>query len=300
MERVSAIRTARTAVTGAENAGRLDGLLKARDRGIDVQKEWVATMDGRTRHSHRTVDGEIVDQDKKFSNGLRYPGDPAGPGREVYNCRCTMIGALKGVREAEPTMRRVRNPETGEYELIPDMSYTEWEARKRSEKILQNAKDTYGTGLTMSASDGILNEKDVYALNQYKSSRIAFKLNAMLRGEDKLTDEYREIARNIDTALTKLPKYEGAVYRSLRSDYMTNLEAFWDEYIPGAIVNEESFTSTSTEVYDEAMDVQMIIQSKNGRDMRKLNSLENEILFRRGTMFYVLKREGNTLWLEEI
>lgn len=140
MNRESAIRTARTALTGAENAGRLDGLGKARDRGIDVQKEWVATMDGRTRHSHRMVDGEIVDQDKKFSNGLRYPGDPAGPGREVYNCRCTMIGALKGVREAEPTMRRVRNPETGEYELIPDMSYKEWEKWKNHKE----AKNKYG------------------------------------------------------------------------------------------------------------------------------------------------------------
>lgn len=138
MNRESAIRTARTALTGAENAGRLDGLGKARDRGIDVQKEWVATMDGRTRHSHRVVDGETVDQDKKFSNGLRYPGDPAGPGREVYNCRCTMVGALKGVREAEPTMRRVRNPETGEYELIPDMSYSEWEKWKKGQTNSSN------------------------------------------------------------------------------------------------------------------------------------------------------------------
>lgn len=136
MNRESAVRTARTALTGAENAGRLDSLGAAKKRGIDVQKEWVATMDGRTRHSHRMVDGEIVDQDKKFSNGLRYPGDPAGPGREVYNCRCAMIGALKGVREAEPTMRRVRNPETGKYELIPDMSYTEWEKRKKETNLV--------------------------------------------------------------------------------------------------------------------------------------------------------------------
>ena len=142
MNRESAIRTARTALTGAENAGRLDGLGKAREKGIDVQKEWVATMDGRTRHSHRMVDGETVDQDKKFSNGLRYPGDPAGPGREVYNCRCTMIGALKGVREAEPTMRRVRNPETGEYELIEDMNYTEWEKRKKNAQKIEIVRES--------------------------------------------------------------------------------------------------------------------------------------------------------------
>ena len=220
------------------------------------------------------VDGEVVPTEGKFSNGLRYPGDPAGPGREVYNCRCTMAADVKRVREAEPAKRRIKNPETGKYELIDDMSYKEWEVRKRAEKILQNAKNTYGTGLTMSAGDGILSEKDVYALNQYKSSRIAYKLNAMLRGEEQLTDEYRTIARNIDIALTKLPKYEGAVYRSIRSEEMVSVEAFWAKYVPGAIANEESFTSTSTKVYDETMDIQMIIQSKTGREMREINPLE--------------------------
>lgn len=133
MSQESAIRTARTALTGAENAGRMDTLSEAKRRGIDVQKEWVATMDGRTRHSHRVVDGEVVDESAKFSNGLRYPGDPTGPGREVYNCRCTMVGKMSSVREAEPRMRRVRNPETGRYELIQDMSYTEWEKWKKAQ-----------------------------------------------------------------------------------------------------------------------------------------------------------------------
>lgn len=141
MERVSAVRTARTAVTGAENAGRLDGLLKARERGIDVGKEWVATMDGRTRHSHRAADGEVVDLEAAFSNGLRYPGDPSGPGREVYNCRCTLAGAYDKSVEAEPHMRRVKNPETGKYELIEDMSYREWEKWKRSTRKVESSRE---------------------------------------------------------------------------------------------------------------------------------------------------------------
>ena len=141
MERVSAVRTARTAVTGAENAGRLDGLLKARERGIDVGKEWVATMDGRTRHSHRAVDGEVADLEAAFSNGLRYPGDPSGPGREVYNCRCTLAGAYDKSVEAEPHMRRVKNPETGKYELNEDMSYREWEKRKRNTRKVESSRE---------------------------------------------------------------------------------------------------------------------------------------------------------------
>lgn len=86
MNRDSAIRTARTAVTGAQNAGRLDSFYAAEKMGIKCRKQWIATLDGRTRHSHAMLDGEIVDNDKKFSNGCRYPGDPQGRPEEIYNC----------------------------------------------------------------------------------------------------------------------------------------------------------------------------------------------------------------------
>jgi SPP1 gp7 family putative phage head morphogenesis protein len=86
MSRDSAIRTARTAVTGAQNAGRMDSYAAAEKMGIKLKKEWLATLDARTRHSHAMLDGEQVAQDKKFSNGCRFPGDPQGPPWEIYNC----------------------------------------------------------------------------------------------------------------------------------------------------------------------------------------------------------------------
>ena len=86
MNKTQAIRSARTIVTGAENKGRQDSYARATADGIILQKEWLATNDGRTRHSHATLDGAIVDQDKKFENGLMYPGDPSGRPEEVYNC----------------------------------------------------------------------------------------------------------------------------------------------------------------------------------------------------------------------
>lgn len=61
----------------------------ARARGADVLKQWDAALDGRTRDSHRMVDGEIKELDEKFSNGLMFPGDPSGSAAEVVNCRCT-------------------------------------------------------------------------------------------------------------------------------------------------------------------------------------------------------------------
>jgi len=94
MNRTSAVRAARTAMTAAQNGGRMASYREAEAMGIKLKKQWLCTNDYRTRDSHASHDGETVDPNKKFSNGLMYPGDPAGAPAEVYNCRCTMIAEL--------------------------------------------------------------------------------------------------------------------------------------------------------------------------------------------------------------
>lgn len=132
MNRTSTIRTARTAVNGAQNAGRIDSYVAAEKMGIKLKKCWLATLDGRTRHSHAMLDGEQVDNEKKFSNGCMFPGDPNGPAAEVYNCRCTLIAAVDGV-DTPDAKRRARDPETGESVLIENMSYAEWAGWKKKQ-----------------------------------------------------------------------------------------------------------------------------------------------------------------------
>lgn len=141
MNRDSAIRTARTAVTGAQNAGRLDSYYAAEKMGIKCRKQWVATLDGRTRHSHAMLDGEIVDNDKKFSNGCRYPGDPNGPPSETYNCRCTLVSEIEGI-DTSGGQRRARNPVTGRNELIEDMTYAEWSGWKKETNHVANTENS--------------------------------------------------------------------------------------------------------------------------------------------------------------
>ncbi len=63
----------------------------ASKRGADVVRMWDSSLDGRTRDSHRRVDGEIRELDEKFSNGLMFPGDPSGGAAEVINCRCVAL-----------------------------------------------------------------------------------------------------------------------------------------------------------------------------------------------------------------
>lgn len=101
----AAMRNARTAVTSAQNAGRIDSYKKASDAGIVIEKEWLAAADGRTRESHAKVNGQRKPWNKPFEmqhGTLNYPGDPDGYPSEVYNCRCTVIPILPVVKEKVP------------------------------------------------------------------------------------------------------------------------------------------------------------------------------------------------------
>lgn len=138
MNRDSAIRTARTAVTGAQNAGRMDSYVAAQKMGIELERAWVATLDNRTRHQHAMMDGQKAPIDKPFKMdgyNIMYPGDMSAPGYLVYNCRCTLVAAVKGV-DTSDAKRRARDPETGEAVLIENMSYAEWANWKKSENYI--------------------------------------------------------------------------------------------------------------------------------------------------------------------
>ena len=120
--RKAAVRAARTACTSAENAGRVGSYSRADRLGIPLVQEWMATLDGRTRGSHRALDGERVEVGGEFSNGCRYPGDPHGPASEVWNCRCTIRAMVKGFEDEPWEDRWSRLPE--------GMTYEEWKAGK--------------------------------------------------------------------------------------------------------------------------------------------------------------------------
>lgn len=117
----AAIRNARTMATNVQNAGRQDAFERAQSMGIEMQKTWVSTLDNRTRHEHRLLNGQTVDVDKMFTvegMEIEYPGDPYADASMVYNCRCTMITQLKGFERDVNALRN--DPALG------DMTYEEW------------------------------------------------------------------------------------------------------------------------------------------------------------------------------
>lgn len=122
------VKHARTMTTATQNAGRVDGYKRAEKMGIDMEQEWVAVLDGRTRHEHRQLDGQRRPVGEPFEvDGykLDYPADPKAPYYLIMNCRCTLIGQLKGFER-----------DTKEYRQDPDldgMTYDEWKQGKKKQ-----------------------------------------------------------------------------------------------------------------------------------------------------------------------
>lgn len=132
-KQVAAVRTARTAVTSAQNAGRQMVYDKARKMGISIKKEWVATLDGRTRHDHGMADGQQVPTDKPFVVGgyeMMYPGDMSAPAHLTYNCRCTTVAV-------EPP-HIVQGEE-------PRLTYDEWIKTKEAQEAIEEEKQRQRT-----------------------------------------------------------------------------------------------------------------------------------------------------------
>lgn len=141
MDRKASVRNARTLATGVQNAGRVDSYKRANKMGINTKKQWLAALDSRTRHWHRDLDGVIQDVDKPFENDfgkIMYPGDPTADGANIYNCRCTLIAAIKGFERDASNMDDRYNDKLG------DMSYDEWKKEKKSTSHSINKQDKTG------------------------------------------------------------------------------------------------------------------------------------------------------------
>ena len=95
------VRIARTEGHRIQTTATMDAMEAAKENGADVVKQWDASLDARTRESHALVDGQIRELDKRFSNGLMYPGDPSGGAAEVINCRCALLQRAKWALDAD-------------------------------------------------------------------------------------------------------------------------------------------------------------------------------------------------------
>ncbi|MEU0540323.1 ADP-ribosyltransferase [Nocardia sp. NPDC005978] len=128
---------------------------------------------------------------------------------------------------------------------------------------------------------------EIEAINKYTDpdADVYTDLNNRLRNDIPLDPEQQRIADDISAGLSKLPPFEGTVWRA------TSLDAEQlARYVEGAIVPEPSFTSTSADARRTFTgNVEFVMHSKSGRDVTEFSSRpqEKEVLFDRNATFEV-------------
>lgn len=133
----------------------------------------------------------------------------------------------------------------------------------------------------------------------------AYLLNDKLRNHIQLTEIEKQWIQNLDNALKKMPKYQGSVTRDLNFMFKEDKNLFLEQLENGMVVDYSQFLSSTTDkVYNEDAEIRFHIISKNGRDIRKFNKKENEILFERNSKFRILhidhKSEMIEIYMEEV
>ena len=189
----TATRTARTAVTGAENAGRVSSYERAKGMGISLKQEWVAALDNRTRHSHRKLDGQKAEVGGTFSNGCRFPGDPQGRYAEICNCRCTLVAAVEGF-ETDDAKRASKLPK--------GMTYEEWKAGGSGKKSAGGTAVSEGERAKRPPRSERISASPKYAADMGRVSSKGYRaMLAQAVGE--------EAAGGVNSAIKKILRHRG-------------------------------------------------------------------------------------------
>lgn len=140
----ASVRNARTASGAAANRGKIDSFSRIKKLGYNIKKQWISTLDGRTRHEHRLLMGQTVELGEPFrvdGYELEYPCDPNASAKEllvtekavsvikaapemIYNCRCVIVGIIDGFEKTIEDFDYQQNPK------LEGMTLEEWKEAK--------------------------------------------------------------------------------------------------------------------------------------------------------------------------
>lgn len=161
----SARTHARTAMTAAQNAGRLEQMYRQRELahsfGMTVRKKWKSAKDTHVRKAHGILDGQLQELEDPFTvygKTIMYPGAPEAAPELVYNCRC----AISAYYPDSPPQNAKMRDDDPERVPIRSMTYQEWLRAKRG------GDGGEKTGKTAVASPRFLNKNDLLHKNAAK------------------------------------------------------------------------------------------------------------------------------------
>lgn len=121
----NAMKLVRTEGTRAMNAASYVASKDVESTGVKIQKQWMCSLDDKTRSAHAHLDGKCINIDKKFKIGddsALYPGG-FGKVKNNINCRCTTIDIIN---DTQPELRHGTNPTSGEKEIFSFRDFDAW------------------------------------------------------------------------------------------------------------------------------------------------------------------------------
>lgn len=234
MNRDSAIRTARTIVTGAECKGRQDSYQRAQEDGIILRKYWLATYDKRAREWHREA-GNTYTEDKAIEiadffvvdgEKMLHPGDSmhGASGHNLYNCRCSIASKVIGFKKAQ-VQKAMEQAEQTATEKIRSV-----ETRQQLEEELSRIT---GAKIDLTGTDVDLMRENMVQLVSL-GEEYGFRFNEIVStGARKYLGEVTRKGRYGDIVTMQYPKTFYKSKSSLLSELRNNSERGEMPIIPG-------------------------------------------------------------------
>ena len=171
------------------------------------------------------------------------------------------------------------------YYVPGNMTYEEWKRKYVDSRVL-----------TLDEERAIL---------KYISSE-SYILNDKLRNNAALDEFEKQLVKNLDNALQKMPYYNGNLVRSVYIEDDKGIKDYLSKFIIGENKKFKEFISTTKgSIYNREAKIQVYIQnSSKGRDISSINVAEQEVLYERGSEFKVIKKIYNEgkyyILLEEV
>lgn len=171
------------------------------------------------------------------------------------------------------------------------------------------------SGVAAGDPESLLSDQDIASVVAY--TQVSYvDVNESLRrdslfdpdGRIGSMDNLRDFEVDLNSALGKLPDYEGVVHRGAGFITRSGAQEAFDQYSSkiGGTVSEKAFVSTSKspEASREGQ-IRFVINSKTGKDVSRISlkgTAEEEVLFRSGSKFKVIAakviREGREYLVE--
>lgn len=201
----------RTEAHRVQNTAREDAMHEAKKRGADIVKMWDSTLDGKTRRTHRKLDGQIRELDEPFEVDGHKAMRPGGFGRpeEDINCRCQVLErarwALQGKRRKLDNEHQFNDDGTLNYISTDGKRYKEWK-EELEKAVAGNGKKVAQTGFKTKIADyraehnGLVDELNTL---QKEKKAVAAKVFS-------LEEERRKTKLDIDYVQHTEPKMHGA------------------------------------------------------------------------------------------